>query len=94
MKTIVLDLSNCKYLGEIHEAIRQSFAFPNFYGENWDAFEDLLWSNCDAEKIEIHGEGTLSKALFNEMQIMHQILDYEKKRRLSEGVVFEYAVMD
>ena len=47
-KTIVLDLTDCKSLGELHERIRVAFKFPKWYGANWSAFWDLLWSDCDA----------------------------------------------
>ncbi len=41
-KIITLDLTDCKYLGELHERIRVAFDFPEWYGANWDAFWDLL----------------------------------------------------
>ncbi|MBQ7936233.1 MAG: barstar family protein [Clostridia bacterium] len=91
---ITLDLSNCKYLGEIHQRIKEAFDFPNFYGENWDAFEDLLWSNCSAEIIEISGENTLSKELFAEINILHSILADAKSERLSKGLSFEFKVIN
>ena len=37
-KIVTLDLTGCKYLGEIHQRIKESFHFPEFYGENWSAF--------------------------------------------------------
>ena len=33
-KTITLDLTDCKYLGEIHERIKIAFDFPEWYGAN------------------------------------------------------------
>ena len=51
MKIIELDLTGCKYLAEIHERIRVAFDFPEWYGKNWSAFWDLLWSECDADKV-------------------------------------------
>ena len=63
MKVIELDLTGCKYLGEIHKRIKESFDFPDWYGENWSAFWDLLWSECDADKVIIKGEHSLSEEL-------------------------------
>ena len=60
-KIITLDLTDCKYLGEIHERIRVAFDFPEWYGANWDAFWDLLRSECDADELKIIGINTLSK---------------------------------
>ena len=56
MKGIQLDLTGCKGYYELHERIRQAFNFPNFYGHNWRAFWDLLWSECDADRVEMTGE--------------------------------------
>lgn len=55
MKTIEVDLTGCKYLSEIHEKIRIAFAFRDWYRANWDAFWDLLRSECDADKVVIRG---------------------------------------
>ncbi len=41
-KTVTLDLTGCQSLGEIHQRIKKTFDFPDFYGQNWDAFWDLL----------------------------------------------------
>lgn len=37
-KIVTLDLTGCKYLGEIHQRIKKAFDFPDFYGENRDVF--------------------------------------------------------
>ena len=75
MKTIELDLTGCKYLGEIHERIRKEFAFPEWYGANWDAFWDLLRSECDAEYLFISGIKTLSVELSEAIKPMFNVLD-------------------
>ena len=61
MKEIILDLTDCKYLGELHERIRVAFDFPEWYGANWSAFWDLLWSECDADEVSVQGEHSLPK---------------------------------
>ncbi len=74
-KVIKLDLTNCKYLGELHERIRIAFDFPEWYGANWSAFWDLLWSECDADEVIIIGENTMSADFKNELKIMHSVFD-------------------
>ena len=59
MKTIILDLTGCKSLWDIHERIRIAFDFPEWYGKNWSAFWDLLWSECNADKLIIKGKESL-----------------------------------
>lgn len=84
-----MDLTGCKYLGEIHQRIKEAFGFPDFYGENWSAFEDLLWSECDADKIVIIGGETVLKELVPSIEMVNEILqelqeDHKKYGKLIE----------
>lgn len=74
-KIIILDLTGCKYLGELHERIRVAFDFPEWYGANWSAFDDLLLTECDADELIIYGEKTMPKELTLHIERMHEILD-------------------
>ena len=42
MKTVVLDFSDCKYIGSLHRVIKESFDLPDWYGNNSDALWDAL----------------------------------------------------
>ena len=91
-KIITLDLTGCKYLGEIHQRIKQAFDFPDFYGENWDAFWDLLWSECDADKIVIMGEKTVSEELKPSIEMINKILQELKEDRKKYGDQIEIEI--
>ena len=95
MKIIELDLTGCRYLAEIHERIRVAFDFPEWYGKNWSAFWDLLWSECDADKVIIRGELTLPKEFEEFLSVMHEILEekiaFNKKCNFN---VFSYEIID
>lgn len=94
-KIIKLDLTGCKYLGEIHERIREAFNFPEWYGRNWDAFWDLLWSECDADKVEILGESTLPEKFKCDIDIMHRVLEDNKKECNEYGwKSFDFEIID
>lgn len=94
-KVIKLDLTGCKYLGEINERIREAFDFSEWYGQNWSTFWDLLRSECDANKVEILGEATLSKEFNWHINKIHEIL-----QRLVDQCIddsndsFEYEIID
>ena len=45
MKTVILDLSGCKSLWDIHERIRVAFHFPDWYGTTGMLF--LMRSRAD-----------------------------------------------
>ena len=95
MKTIELDLTGCKYLAEIHERIRVAFDFPEWYGNNWSAFWDFLWSECDADKVIIKGEFSLSSEFNKPLVKLHEILerniDFRKEGNLNP---FSYEIVN
>lgn len=39
---ILLDLTGCGDWVTLHRRIRETFGFPDYYGENWDAMWDCL----------------------------------------------------
>ena len=88
-KIVTLDLTGCKSLGEIHQRIKKAFDFPDFYGENWDAFDDLLWSECDANKIVIIGAATVAKELMPSVEMIYKILQEMKEHRKKYGELVE-----
>ncbi len=95
MKVIELDLTGCKYWSELHERIRKSFDFPEWYGKNWNAFWDLMWSECDADKLIIRGEHTMPKEFAEELTLMHEVLDdtieFRKEYNFNS---FSYEIID
>ena len=97
-KIITLDLTDCKYLGELHARIRVVFDFPEWYGANSDAFWDLLRSECDADEVIIYGVNTLPNELKEYMKIIYSVLDknvaeHEKCHRLYDDIkLFSYRI--
>lgn len=80
-KIVTLDLTGCKYLGEIHQRIKKAFDFPDFYGENWSAFWDLLRSECDSTQIIVLGIETVPDEYRWHIDKMLEILQRLKKER-------------
>ena len=93
MKIIELDLTGCQYLAEIHERIRVALSFPEWYGKNWDAFWDLLWSECDADKVIIKGVYTLPSEFDKPLGIMCEILERNKKECANSDCPFDYEII-
>ncbi len=93
MKIIELDLTGCKHLYEIHDRIRIAFDFPEWYGGNWDAFWDLLWSDCDADKVLVKGENTLTEEFSKHLSTMHEILERNKKTWANSDCSFDYEII-
>lgn len=95
MKIVELDLTGCKYWDELHRRIREAFGFDEDTGRNWNAFWDMMRSECDADKVIIKGEHTMPKEFAEQLAIMHEVLDrtieYNKKM---EFPPFSYEVID
>lgn len=94
-KTVaVLDLTNCKYLGELHKRIKEALLFPDHYGENWDAFWDCMRFESPVDHVQIKGEHTMPQELKDELETMHEILQECKEEREKFGDVFYYEIID
>lgn len=70
-KDRVLDFSNCKYLGEVHELIKKELELPEFYGCNldalWDAITGLMYVPANI-KIVFNPETVVTKGLADEIE--------------------------
>ena len=80
-KIIILDLNDCKYLGELHLRLKKAFDFPEWYGENWDAFWDLLREPRDYTIVEIKGFHSLPKDLKPSGDMIIEILQENKEHQ-------------
>ena len=63
---IVLNLNSCKDWGSLHDCIRETFGFPAYYGENWDAMWDCLtdvFFPAEERHITVEGLSALPKEL-------------------------------
>ena len=70
-KDRVLDFSNCKYLGEVHELIKKELELPEFYGCNldalWDAVTGLMYVPANI-KIIFKPETAAAQKLADEIE--------------------------
>ncbi|WRS26480.1 barstar family protein [Oscillospiraceae bacterium MB08-C2-2] len=92
-KIITLDLTDCKNWVELQERIQKVFDFPDWYGKNWSAFWDLLRTDCDADKIEIIGEHTLSEGFEWHLEKMHEILQRNKEDTEKSGWICDFEIL-
>ncbi|WRS26476.1 barstar family protein [Oscillospiraceae bacterium MB08-C2-2] len=92
-KIITLDVTDCENWVELQERIQKVFNFPYWYGKNWSAFWDLLRTDCDADKVEIIGEHTLSKDFEWHLGKMHEILQRNKENSAKYGWEFDFEIL-
>ena len=56
MAKLTLDFTGCKYIGELHKVLKETFDFPDYYGANLDALWDCLDYYCDFD-LEVYVKG-------------------------------------
>lgn len=76
-----IDISNIKNEKDFHLLLKEKLEFPDFYGENWDAFWDAITGLVELpDKLEFIGWTTLQKKLPRDAAIMKKCLeDYSKE---------------
>ena len=74
-KKYIVDFTNVKYYLEMHEVIKKSLDFPDYYGCNWSAFWDCLSDmRGDPIHIEIIGIEVIERKFVNAAEKMIEIL--------------------
>lgn len=93
-REVTLDLTGCKKSWEIHQKIKETLNFPDYYGCNWDAFWDCLRFECPMEYIRVVGEQTIPEDVRKCLTAMHELLEECKKERTAFGLNFDYEIAD
>ena len=92
IKTI--DLTNCKYLMELHERIKNGLNLDEDYGRNWYAFWDEINRNIKCDFITVKGSETVSKELKSSVEKMREILERNKQSWAHSDCPFDYEFVD
>jgi ribonuclease inhibitor len=51
MNMLTLDFSEVKTENDMHQLLKETFNFPEFYGCNWDAFWNMIYNYIDRNVI-------------------------------------------
>lgn len=77
-------------MGEIHERIRIAFDFPGWYGDNLSTFDDMMSTECDADKVVIKGVDTMPQELKDYVQKITNILDKVVEERKHYSDIYDH----
>ncbi len=88
---ILLDLTGCESIAQLHQRMRDAFHFPEYYGANldalWDMGMDYIGTNRDSfTHVKIRGIQTLSEDIHDYilkkiMAVFREIQDERKNIR-------------
>ena len=66
---------------EVHNLIAEAFGFPDYYGRNWDAFDECIRDVELPSHVEITGLDTLRVRLPREAELFQRcVADFVKER--------------
>lgn len=93
MKRAVLDFSGCQYLNELHERIQVALEFPDYYGENLDAFWDCINRDCDVDFVTIKGCADIAAELKSTVEKILTLFEKNKQYWANSDCPFDYEVV-
>ena len=94
VKKATIDLTDCKYLMELHERIKTGLHLDDGYGKNMYAFWDEINRNIPYKFITVKGSKTVSKDLTGKVEMMHEILERNKQDWAHSKHPFDYEFID
>ena len=94
MKKATIDLTNCKYLMELHERIRVGLDLQEGYGRNWSAFWDEINRNINYDFITVKGSNTVADELKESVKLMRELLEDNKQDWANSKCPVDYEFVD
>ncbi|PKA14331.1 barstar family protein [Leptospira haakeii] len=83
MKKIELNLATVQSREELHKLLAKTFSFPEFYGNNFDAFWDCINDpdlSVMLEELHIYGISQLEQTLQGEKpKLISCLLEYQEE---------------
>ena len=79
--TLRIDVSDVADAAALHELLSSSFEFPDYYGGNWDAFDECIGDVEVPLRVVVLGIGSLAQHLPREAQLLVSCLsDFARAR--------------
>ena len=79
-----LNVSHAQTREHLHQVIAKVFAFPSYYGGNWDAFDECISEPALAlpSVVRVRGYSALLGALPHEAKLLRQCLERASAERM------------
>ncbi|WML56078.1 barstar family protein [Neobacillus sp. PS2-9] len=86
---VTIDVTNIKTTKELHTLLKERLDFPDFYGENWDAFWDVITGLIELPTIvQFIGWSYLEKNLPTDAEVLLECLNEYNKEYPDEKTEF------
>lgn len=85
----VLDLTNVRSTDQLHDLLASFFGFPDYYGRNWDAFDECIADFAPAGSLTLRGFQKLRSVLPRDADLLKQCLDDLAAEGPDISVVYE-----
>ncbi len=72
--TLEIDLASVRTSEELHVLLYEAFQFPDYYGKNWDAFDECIGDTQLPSLIEITGLEVLRSCLPRDAELLSTCL--------------------
>jgi RNAse (barnase) inhibitor barstar len=71
---LVIDVAGVSDVRALHRLLSSSFGFPDYYGENWDAFDECIRDVQVPPTISVVGIDALARRLPREAELLVRCL--------------------
>jgi ribonuclease inhibitor len=91
VEIIEINLSGVVTAKDLHRVLLRALDFPDFYGQNWDAFWDAITGLVEMPRVlRFHGWEAFSDRLPREAQMLRQCLDNMQREYPTQAAQVEY----
>jgi ribonuclease inhibitor len=70
--TLIIDVAEVQSREALHELLADAFHFPDYYGRNWDAFDECIRDVSLPPRVTIRGLKALRNRLPREAELLSQ----------------------
>jgi RNAse (barnase) inhibitor barstar len=71
---VTIDVGSVKSREELHSLLAKTLGFPDYYGNNWDAFDECIRDFPPAGPLRVTGIQKLSHSMPREAELLKQCL--------------------
>ena len=92
MKKATINLTGCRSVRDLHKRVREGLGFPDYYGNNLDAFWDCLHLDCEASLVTVIGSERVADDVKTTVLEIVELLEKNKAEWANTDQPFDYEI--